>query len=478
MDESKDGERRDAGAPYPRSPIMLLRVPRPPVLLPSRPIFLRSPRRLVSSLVATAYDNHTTLHPESHSAVTSVLRFFNSVTEDGAQIPMYRVLDGEGKVFEDAEIPEVDETLARKMYENMVQLPIIDNLLYNVQRQGKISFYMTSYGEEAALIGSAAALEPDDEVLGQYRELGVLLYRGFTYDSIMNQVFGTHLDDSNQGKQMPVHFGSRKFHFHTISSPLATQIPQAAGVGYALKRDPIRGGRNCAVVYFGDGAASEGDFHAGMMLASTVPSPTLFFARNNGFAISTPSSEQYHGDGIASRGPGYGVHTLRVDGNDVLAVYAAVKEARRLCLRDGRAVLIEAMTYRVGHHSTSDDSFAYRPRHEVEERKRLDNPISRFRLFLEARGWWDAEEEKALLERLKDDVLKAFRRAEAEPKPELQKMFEEVYGGEEPWTITENRAELKRLLQKYGKVWEPWRSALKDFKGAGKALLEEGPTAK
>lgn len=164
---------------------------------------------------------------------------------------------------------------------------------------------------------------------------------------------------------------------------------------------------------------------------------------------------------------------MRVDGNDVLAVYAAVKEARRLCVTEGRGVLVEAMTYRVGHHSTSDDSFAYRPRQEVEERKRLDNPIGRFRLFLESQGWWDADEEAALQARLKVDVLSAFRRAEAQPKPQLETMFTDVYGGEEPWTIKENREELGRLVKKYGDAWEPWRTALKDFKGQGKTLLED-----
>ncbi len=129
---------------------------------------------------------------------------------------------------------------------------------------------------------------------------------------------------------------------------MATQIPQAAGVAYALRRDPARRGKNCAVVYFGEGAASEGDFHAGMLFASTIASPTLFVARNNGFAISTPSSEQYFGDGIAARGAGYGIDTIRVDGNDVLAVLSATQEARRRCVESGRGVLIEAMTYRYG----------------------------------------------------------------------------------------------------------------------------------
>jgi 2-oxoisovalerate dehydrogenase E1 component alpha subunit len=201
--------------------------------------------------------------------------------------------------------------------------------------------------------------------------MGVLVWRGFGLDNIMNQCFGNEADTSGKGRQMPVvslihclamsynsifmtfyyynlqkHFGSPEHHFHTISSPLATQIPQAAGVAYALKRDPARRHKNIAAVYFGEGAASEGDFHAGMLLASTIPSPTLFLARNNGFAISTPSTEQYHGDGIAARGPGYGVDTIRVDGNDVLAVISAIREAKKRCLAAGRGVLVEAMTYR------------------------------------------------------------------------------------------------------------------------------------
>ncbi|KAH9939819.1 branched-chain alpha-keto acid dehydrogenase E1-alpha subunit [Amylocystis lapponica] len=429
-------------------------------------------RRGFTSAASTLPEQRHEHLPKSQSPITSKLRFFNAVTEEGTQIPTFRVLDGVGKPIEGADIPDIDEALARKMYENAAQLPIIDTLLYNLQRQGKIAFYMTSFGEEATLIGSAAALAPDDEVLGQYREMGVLLYRGFTIDSAMDSCFGNFQDPCTKGKQMPMHFSSRQFHFHTISSPLATQIPQAAGVGYALKRNPARRGRNCAVVYFGEGAASEGDFHAGMLLASTIPSPTLFIARNNGFAISTPASEQYYGDGIAARGPGYGVHTIRVDGNDMLAVYAAVREGRRLCVDEGRGVLIEAMTYRVGHHSTSDDSFAYRPRQEVEDRKRLDNPVARFRLFLEARGWWSAAEEDAFKARIKDEVMSAYRRAEGLQRPALQGMFEDVYGGEEPWNLTEQREELKRLVKKYGQVWEPWRTELKKYKGEGQEWVD------
>jgi 2-oxoisovalerate dehydrogenase E1 component alpha subunit len=239
---------------------------------------------------------------------------------------------------------------------------------------------------------------------------------------------------------------------------LATQIPQAAGVGYALKRDPARRDKNIAAVIFGEGAASEGDFHAGMLLASTVPSPTLFIARNNGFAISTPSTEQYYGDGIAARGPGYGIDTVRVDGNDVLAVLSAVRAAKKRCLESGRGVLLEAMSYRwvsirilsryhatlivnynylcsVGHHSTSDDSYAYRARAEVEDRKRIDNPISRFRLFLESQGWWNEEQEEALKAKLRKDVMEAFKKAESKKRNNLGELFTDIYAGDEPWNI-------------------------------------------
>ncbi|KZV67085.1 branched-chain alpha-keto acid dehydrogenase E1-alpha subunit [Peniophora sp. CONT] len=443
-----------------------------------RPLTRSLPRRLLSArryIFVSTPEIPTERHghlPSSHSLITPTLSFFNSVTGGGTQIPTYRVLDGAGNIIEGAEVPELDRDLARRIYENMVLLPTMDNLLYNLQRQGKISFYVSAYGEEATIIGTAAGLAPDDENAAQYRELGVILYRGWGLKATMNQCFGNYEDAATKGKQMPIHWGSPEYHFHTISSPLATQIPQAAGVAYALQRDPERRGRNCAAVYFGDGAASEGDFHAGMLFASTLPSPTLFIARNNGFAISTPASEQYYGDGIAARGPGYGMDTIRVDGNDVLAVLAATREARRRCIESGRGVLLEAMTYRVGHHSTSDDSFAYRPRQEVEDRKRIDNPVARFRLFLHARGWWSDEEELALKERLKEEVLTEFRKAEQLKRHELKELFTDVYAGELPYNLKEQRKELGRLLRKYGDAWEPWREELKKYKDGGKSVMD------
>ncbi|KAI9612905.1 hypothetical protein KEM48_003981 [Puccinia striiformis f. sp. tritici PST-130] len=309
-----------------------------------------------------------------------------------------------------------NESFAVKLYEIMLGLPILDTFMSNLQRHGRISFYMTSYGEEGAVVGSAAALGDQDEVFAQYREQGVLLWRGCSLDYMMAQCFGSREDESSKGRQMPVHYASKEHHFHSISSPLATQIPQAAGAAYALKRIRSQKGQrlnDCVVCYLGEGAASEGDFHAGVNMASVLGGPIIFFIRNNGFAISTPSSQQFKGDGIASRAAGYGIDAIRVDGNDPLAVYLATREARRRALEGaGRAVMVEAMTYRVGHHSTSDDSSAYRNPNDVDQWRKRDNPINRMRAFLESRNWWDSTKEDQAIQKWKSDISKSVKRTE------------------------------------------------------------------
>jgi 2-oxoisovalerate dehydrogenase E1 component alpha subunit len=246
----------------------------------------------------------------------------------------------------------------------------------------------------------------------------------------MNQLFA-NAKDNGLGRNMPVHYGSKELNIHTISSTLATQIPHAAGAAYALKMQNIQNPETeprVAVCYFGEGAASEGDFHAALNIAATRQVPCIFICRNNGYAISTPTSDQYRGDGIASRGAGYGIATLRVDGNDIFAVRRATAEARRLALHDGgRPVLIEMMAYRVGHHSTSDDSFAYRQRVEVEDWKRRDNPITRLRKWLEGKELWDDGKEKELRSSTRKEVLRAFEEAEKEKKPSIKNAFEGVW---------------------------------------------------
>lgn len=359
-------------------------------------------------------------------------------------LPTYRVMDANGNVVNPAEDPQLPKEEILRLYEGMVTLNIMDQILYEVQRHGRISFYMTSFGEEATHFGSAAALDPNDVIFGQYREAGVLMYRGFTLEQFANQCT-SNMYDLGKGRQMPVHYGSRALNFQTISSPLATQIPQASGSAYAQK---LMGSKNITIVYFGEGAASEGDFHAALNFAATLECPTLFFCRNNKWAISTPAREQYRGDGIAIRGIAYGMHTIRVDGNDIWAVYNATKKSREFCSTQGKPVLIEAMTYRVGHHSTSDDYTKYRSQEEVDQWKNTNNPITRLRLYMQHKGLWNDAKDKELQTRARQNVLDALKKAEAQPKPPIEELFTDVYDELTP-QLREQQQELFEHLKKY-----------------------------
>jgi len=381
-------------------------------------------------------------------------------------LPTYRCVNQDGDIVDDAYKPEPD-SLALKMYQDMLAVSIMDVIMFDAQRQGRLSFYMTSQGEEGTCVGSASALEKEDVIFCQYREAGVFMERGYTFDDFMNQLFA-NVKDAGRGRNMPVHYGSKALNIHTISSPLATQIPQASGAAYALKMqrltDPNIPPRVVAC-YFGEGAASEGDFHAALNIAATRSCPVIFICRNNGYAISTPTLEQYRGDGIASRGTGYGIDTIRVDGNDIWAVREATKKARELALKDGgRPVLIEAMSYRISHHSTSDDSFAYRARVEVEDWKRRDNPITRLRKYLEKKGLWDEEKESQARSRLRKEVLKAFAAAEKEKKPSMRSMFTDMYEDLTP-ELKDQMIELKSVIERYPDEYD-----VSEFEGGKETL--------
>lgn len=387
-------------------------------------------------------------YPGARVAFTSRLEFTPEVPTEA--IPCFRVLDNTGLECQDAELGEVSEELALRMYRHMVTLQVMDGIFWKVQRQGRFSFFMTTAGEEAVNIGAAAALDGGDHVFAQYREPGVLLWRGFTLAEFANQCFGNALD-YGKGRQMPIHYGSPKLRFHTISSPLATQIPHAVGAAYSMKME--REGL-CAVTFFGEGAASEGDFHAAMNFAAVLEVPVLFLCRNNGWAISTPASEQYRGDGIAGRGQGYGMRSIRVDGNDTLAMYAAVREARRMAVEESRPILIEALTYRTGHHSTSDDSSRYREAAELSHWRLQRDPVSRFRRWLESREWWGVEQEAALRAAADKEVMGALRDAGELPKPALEHLFTDVYDAPPP-NLVEQEREVRAAVARHPGIWPP-----------------------
>ncbi|XP_071923597.1 2-oxoisovalerate dehydrogenase subunit alpha 1, mitochondrial isoform X2 [Coffea arabica] len=284
-------------------------------------------------------ENQAVDFPGGRVAFTSRMNFTSE--SSGKRIPCFRVLDDNGYPIAGSIFEQVNKEVAVRMYSGMVTLQIMDTILYETQRQGRISFYLTSTGEEAINLASAAALSPDDVVLPQYREPGVLLWRGFTLQEFANQCFGNKAD-YGKGRQMPIHYGSQKHNYFTVSSPIATQLPQAAGVAYSLKMDKKDA---CVVTYMGDGGTSEGDFHAALNFAAVMEVPVIFICRNNGWAISTPITEQFRSDGVVVRGQAYGIRSIRVDGNDALAVYNSVRTARQTAINEQRPILIEVKTY-------------------------------------------------------------------------------------------------------------------------------------
>ncbi|QIZ76163.1 thiamine pyrophosphate-dependent dehydrogenase E1 component subunit alpha [Ferrimonas lipolytica] len=357
--------------------------------------------------------------------------------------PTLRVLQADGSLYEQAQLPQIDKASALKIYHSCVFTRVLDERMLAAQRQGRISFYMTCTGEEAAVLGAAAALDDADMIMAQYREHAALHYRGFTLEQFMNQMF-SNINDLGKGRQMPIHYGSKALHYMTISSPLGTQIPQAAGYAYGQK---MRGEDNVTICFFGEGAASEGDFHAGLNMAAVHQAPVIFFCRNNGYAISTPAEEQYAGDGIAPRGVGYGIKTIRVDGNDMLAVLAATQLARQVALEQQCPVLIEAMSYRLGAHSSSDDPSGYRSKEE-EQKWREHDPVLRYKLWLQAQGWWSESDDEALYQQYKQEVLAAVKVAEVLPMPELSTLVTDVYD-EVPKHLSEQLEQVKTQVQQY-----------------------------
>ncbi|GIL73474.1 hypothetical protein Vretimale_17694 [Volvox reticuliferus] len=388
--------------------------------------------------------------PGGRLPYTSQLQFVGGSETPAPTIPCYRTIDSTGQDVPDAHVPyPISQELALQMYTCMARLQTMDTLFYEAQRQGRFSFYLTCQGEEATNIGSAAGLDNKDMVFAQYREQGVLLWRGYTLEQFANQLLG-NAKEPGKGRQMPIHYGSPELAYQTISSPLATQMPHAVGAAYAYKMDRTQ---QVSVVYFGDGASSEGDAHAAFNFAAVLGAPVIFICRNNGYAISTPAHEQYKGDGIAGRGPMYGIPTLRVDGGDVRAVYNAVVAARARALgmpfnrgavtsTPGTSggnlgigsetssgpgpVLLECMSYRSGHHSTSDDSTRYRTSEEMRAWRARD-PVARFRAWLVRHGWWDEVQEAALRRTTRVQVLEALDSAARVQKPNLSTLFTDVY---------------------------------------------------
>lgn len=326
-----------------------------------------------------------------------------------------------------------------KAYKIMLLTRLVDERMITIQRQGLISFALSSLGEEACAVGSAAALQASDWMYPQYREAGIYFWRGLTIQQYIHHMFGD-AQDLMLGRQMPNHFGARTLNVVTVSSPIGTKIPHAAGCAYAMK---LQQEDSIAICYFGEGATSEGDFHAGVNFAAVRKAPVIFFCRNNGYAISTPSYRQFASDGIAPKGVGYGIAAYRVDGNDFFAVYDVVSKARKHCLSGKGPVLIEAMTYRCGAHSTSDDPTLYRSEEEVAGWQQKC-PIDRMRRYLVNKKLWSEKLDKEYAEQIAEEITAAIHIAKQTSKPSLRSVIEHVYF-QVPQNLQEQYEEVKQL---------------------------------
>ena len=387
------------------------------------------------------------MQDRNHLASVKTTRQVKIIENGLIDIPMLQILQPDGTVHPDAEEPDITRDTAEKMLEVMQFIRILDERMVAAQRQGRISFYLASTGEEAAAVASAAALTNDDMIMSQYREQGALAWRGYKTEQFMNQMFSNE-KDPNKGRQMPIHYGDKALNFMTISSPLGTQIPQASGYAYGQK---MAGKKALTICYFGEGAASEGDFHAGLNMAAVLHCPVIFFCRNNGYAISTPAEEQFAGDGIASRGIGYGVKTIRVDGNDPLAVYAATRHAKEIALKEACPVLIEAMTYRLAAHSTSDDPSGYRSKDE-EEKWRQKDPVLRLSEWLNSKGWFDADAVEKRKTATRESVLAALKEAEKVPVNPIDDIVTDVYD-HVPRHLNDQLQALKQHIARYPQAY-------------------------
>ena len=338
--------------------------------------------------------------------------------------------------------PKLDADTLRKILRDMVTVRIFDDRMYRAQRQGKTSFYMKCTGEEAIATAAAAALDAEDMHFPTYRQQGLLIARGYPLSDMMCQIY-SNKGDKLQGRQLPIMYSDRKHGFFSISGNLGTQFPQA--VGWAMA-SAIKGDSRIAMGWIGDGATAEGDFHSAMTFAAVYNAPVILATVNNQWAISSFSGiAGAERATFAQRAIGYGIASLRVDGNDALAVYAAVRWAAERARSNAGPSLIEFFTYRAEGHSTSDDPSGYRPTNEAKAWP-LGDPIERLKAHLLAVGEWDDERHAAMTAECDAAVRAAQKESEKlgilpeQGKDDIGSMFEDVYA-DVPWHLAEQRDE-------------------------------------
>ena len=334
--------------------------------------------------------------------------------------------------------PDLTREQLHALYRHMSLERHLDQRMLSLQRQGRIGFYGPALGQEAVVVGGAFAMRTQDWIFPQYRESGAALLRGMPLRIMIAQFMG-NADDPAKGRQMPCHYTWREGRFMSISSVVGPRITQAAGTAWAAK---IRGDDTAVLVYFGDGATSTAEFHQGMNFAGVYGAPIVFLCNNNQYAISVPFSRQTAAKSVAVKARAYGFDGHRVDGMDALAVYRAVHDACLKAHEGGGPTLVEALTYRLGPHSSSDDPSRYRPEGELDTWSKRD-PLDLMRKYLLHKGLWSPEEETHLTEALEAEISVAIKEAEAAPLPRIETLFEDLYAVTPPNLVEQREDTLK-----------------------------------
>ncbi|MFD1360848.1 pyruvate dehydrogenase (acetyl-transferring) E1 component subunit alpha [Lentibacillus salinarum] len=321
-----------------------------------------------------------------------------------------RVMDDNGDLIEGVSLDMTDEELC-EMYEKMLFSRIFDERAIRLQRQGRIGTYPPFKGQEAAQVGAAFNLQSGDWLFPYGRDLAACFTFGKDLKSALLYTMG-HKNGSSDSKNI-----------FPLAIMIPPQVPQAVGAAWASK---LRGEDRVALATLGDGGTSKGDFHEGLNMAAVYKAPAIFLCQNNQWAISVPIDKQTASETIAQKAVAYGMEGVRVDGNDVLAVHKVTKEATIRARNGEGPTLIEALTYRIGPHTTSDDPTRYREESETEKWQKRD-PIELYKQFLVKRGLWSEQKDGEAKEKMKEIINEAVREAETEQKTTLADIFEHVY---------------------------------------------------
>jgi pyruvate dehydrogenase E1 component alpha subunit len=332
---------------------------------------------------------------------------------DPLQGKMLWILDKDGNVNKGLE-PKMSDAMLLQAYKTMVLARIADDKAVRLQRQGRLGAYPPSRGQEASQIGPALALQKGDWLVWAFREMGALLLRGVPLWRLYLYWMGNEEGSAYEGE----------VNITPSAVPVGSQIPHASGIAYAMK---YRKESKVVLCYFGDGATSEGDFHEGLNFAGTMRTPAVFLCQNNQYAISLPRKLQTASPTLAQKACAYGFKGILVDGNDVLALFAATKEAADRARKGEGPTLIESFTYRMGDHTTSDDATRYRLAEETAYWTARD-PITRFRTYMEHSGLWDDKKEREWAEEASRLVEEEVKKAESHAPPTLDDAFVHTYG--------------------------------------------------